>query len=58
MVILGKVYPRGKEGLLRALKAFLGLLAHAMKPHGHMWAHVCGRARAHAHVRTRMHTHV
>lgn len=59
MVILGKVYPMGKKGLLGAFKAVLGVLLHDTKAHGRMRAHACGRAgvRAGACVRacTRIH---
>ena len=50
MIILGKVYPRGKKGLLGAFKAVLGVSACITKT---PWAHAgaCMRAGAWACAR-------
>lgn len=66
MVVLGKVYPRGKDGLLGVFKALPVALAHVTKAHGRTHARMSARTHARTHPSARMgagagthtHTHI
>ena len=64
MIILGKVYPKGKDGLLGVFKALPVASAHDTKPNGRTHARISARTHpsarmgASAGARTHTHTHI